>query len=161
MTAQEQPIPRTPPSTLSELAWTALDFRLHMKRIGRESETALEVTRDRHECTVRHAAAAAALARRDQAALQAYATYLLPYADDLLAAARHALYALPPARHTTAWQSLLDSLAASHTKSAKVLSQPAEPYDRPCPAAGGLAAPRLVGRPQLPRHRNHRRRQAP
>ncbi|MBZ3904431.1 hypothetical protein [Streptomyces griseiscabiei] len=127
MTAKEQPIPRTPPSTLRELAATAHEFRLRMKRIGRESETALDVTRDRHGRTVRHATAATALAHRDQAALQAYATYLFPYADDLLAAARRVLDALPPARHTTAWQAQLDHLAASHTEIAKILSQPAEP----------------------------------
>ncbi|WP_257234173.1 hypothetical protein [Streptomyces sp. JV178] len=98
-----------------------------MMRIGREVETALDATRDRHGRTVHHDAAAAARAHRDQAALQAYATYLVPHAGELLAAARRALDALPPARHTAAWRSLLDNLAASHSEIAKVLDQPAAP----------------------------------
>lgn len=98
-----------------------------MIRIGREVETALDATRDRHGQTVHHNAEAAARAHRDQAALQAYATYLVPHAGELLAAARRALDALPPARHTAAWRILLDSLAASHSEIAKVLDQPAEP----------------------------------
>ncbi|MGW7423622.1 hypothetical protein ACWGJB_26900 [Streptomyces sp. NPDC054813] len=98
-----------------------------MAVIDREIETALDTTRDRHGRTVHHHAAAAARARRNQASLQAYATYLAPHADALLTAARRALDALPPARHTAGWRALLDSLATSHTAIAEVLDRPAAP----------------------------------
>ncbi|MFG2707381.1 hypothetical protein [Streptomyces sp. NPDC048386] len=104
-----------------------------MAVIDRETETALDTARDRYGRTVHHHAAAAARARRNQAALQAYAAYLAPHADDLLTAARRALDALPPARHTAGWRALLDSLAASHAEITKVLDRPAAP---------GLAAER-------------------
>ncbi|MFD5128963.1 hypothetical protein [Streptomyces olindensis] len=98
-----------------------------MIAIDREVETALDTARDRHGRTVHDHAAAAARAHRDQAALQAYATYLAPHAGELLAAARRALDTLPPARHTTAWRVLLDDLASSHAEIAKVLDRPAAP----------------------------------
>ncbi|WP_409000233.1 hypothetical protein [Streptomyces ipomoeae] len=120
-------MPNTPTPTGRELAWKARDFPLRMMHIGREAETALDATRDRHGRTIHHDAAAAARAHRNQTALQAYSTYLLPHAGELLAAARRALGALPPARHTAAWRSLLDSLATSHSEIAKVLDQPAAP----------------------------------
>ncbi|CAM5570662.1 hypothetical protein [Streptomyces aurantiogriseus] len=93
--------------------------------IGREVEAALDTTRDRHGRTVHHHAAVAARAHRNQAALQAYATYLVPHADELLAAARRALDELPLARHTAGWRTLLEDLAVSHTEIARVLGRPA------------------------------------
>ncbi|MER5215371.1 hypothetical protein ABT063_33700 [Streptomyces sp. NPDC002838] len=98
-----------------------------MAVIDREVETALDTTRDRHGRTIYHHAAAAARARRNQAVTQAYATYLAPHADELLDAAHRALDELPPARHTTGWRTLLDSLATSHTEIMRVLNRPAAP----------------------------------
>ncbi|MEU9246972.1 hypothetical protein [Streptomyces sp. NPDC048385] len=98
-----------------------------MAVIDRETETALDTTRDRHGRTVHHHAAAAARARRNQAALHTYATCLAPHADELLTAARRALDALPPARHTAGWRALLDSLTAAHTEIITVLDRPAAP----------------------------------
>ncbi|ULR48474.1 hypothetical protein [Streptomyces deccanensis] len=62
---------------MSELAYRRATFAAHAAH-RRESESALDVTRDRHGRTVHHDLAAITLAHRDQAALQAYATYLLP-----------------------------------------------------------------------------------
>ncbi|MFE4017978.1 hypothetical protein ACFXPZ_11275 [Streptomyces sp. NPDC059101] len=96
-----------------------------MAVIDRETETTLETTRDRYGRTVHHHAAAAARARRNAAAAEAYATYLAPHATHLLDAARSTLDNLPPARNTTAWRTLLDALAASHTEIIRVLGRPA------------------------------------
>ncbi|GGS92844.1 hypothetical protein [Streptomyces chromofuscus] len=112
---------------MSELSWRARDFRLRMAVIDREVETTLDTTRDRHGRTIHHHAAAAARARRNQAAMQAYATCLAPHADELLDAAHRALDELPPARHTTGWRTLLYSLATSHTEIMRVLNRPAVP----------------------------------
>ena len=112
---------------MSELAWKARGFRLRVIHINREVETALDTTRDRHGRTVHHHAAAAVSAHRNQAAIQAYATYLAAHADELLDAARRALNTLPAARHTAAWRTLLDNLAASHTEIMSVLDRPATP----------------------------------
>ncbi|MGW2046207.1 hypothetical protein ACWCPF_13630 [Streptomyces sp. NPDC001858] len=122
----ELPIPDTPTPAVRELAWKARDFRMRMIDVGREAETALDSARDRYGRTVHHAAAAAR-ARRDQAALKTYATCLVPHAGELLAAACRALGDLPPARHTAAWRTMLDDLAASHTQIANVLDRPATP----------------------------------
>ncbi|MFG3038075.1 hypothetical protein ACGFYZ_14310 [Streptomyces sp. NPDC048330] len=98
-----------------------------MAVINRETETALDTVRDRYGRTIHHDAAAATRARRNQAAVETYATHLAPYGDRLLEAARRALDELPPARHTTAWRDLLDSLAASHAEIVRVLNRPAAP----------------------------------
>ncbi|MFD7320593.1 hypothetical protein ACFV9D_05800 [Streptomyces sp. NPDC059875] len=98
-----------------------------MAVIDRETQTTLDTVRDRYGRTVHHEAAAAARARRNQAAVETYATYLAPHGDELLDAARRALDELPPARHTTAWRDLLDSLATSHAEVVRVLSRPAAP----------------------------------
>ncbi|AJC55066.1 hypothetical protein [Streptomyces sp. 769] len=98
-----------------------------MAAIDRETETTLETTRDRYGRTVHHHAAAAARARRNAAAVEAYATHLAPHATHLLDAARSNLDELPPARHTTAWRTLLDALAASHSEITRILSHPAAP----------------------------------
>lgn len=95
--------------------------------IARETETALDATRDRYGRTIHHHAAAAALARRNQAAAEAYATHLAGHAGLLLDAARHSLDELPPARHIAAWRALLDSLAASHAEIVRVLDRPVTP----------------------------------
>ncbi|KUM99908.1 hypothetical protein AQI95_35925 [Streptomyces yokosukanensis] len=95
--------------------------------IDRETQTAFDAARDRYGRTVHHHAEAAARARRNQAALATYATHLVPHAGQLLDAARSALDALPPARHTSAWCELLDALAASHTEVTRALDRPAAP----------------------------------
>ncbi|MFE0087664.1 hypothetical protein [Streptomyces sp. NPDC058991] len=97
-----------------------------MAVIDRAAEAALDATRDRYGRTVQHDAAAAR-ARRNQAAVEAYAAYLARHADQLLDAARRALDELPRARHVPAWRALLDSLAASHTEIVRVLDRPAAP----------------------------------
>ncbi|MFF2567288.1 hypothetical protein [Streptomyces sp. NPDC058084] len=98
-----------------------------MAVIGRETETALDTVRDRCGRTIHHDAAAAARARRNQAAVETYATCLAPHGHQLLDTARRALDELPFARHTTAWRDLLDSLAASHIEIVRVLNRPATP----------------------------------
>ncbi|WP_367435083.1 hypothetical protein [Streptomyces celluloflavus] len=98
-----------------------------MALIDRETETTLDTTRDRFGQTVHHHAAAAARTRRNAAAVEAYAAYLAPHATGLLDAARSNLDELPPARHTTAWRTLLDALAASHAEIIRVLGRPAAP----------------------------------
>lgn len=96
-----------------------------MSVIDREVATVLDTTRDSYGRTVHHHAATAARARRNHAALEAYAMDLAPRADDLLTAAHRALDELPPSRHTAAWRSLLDSLAAAHAEIVRVLDKPA------------------------------------
>ncbi|MFF3460310.1 hypothetical protein ACFYXH_39710 [Streptomyces sp. NPDC002730] len=99
-----------------------------MAVIDRETETALDPTLDRYGRTVHHHhAAAAACARRNQTAVEAYATYLAANAGHLLDAARLALDEMPPAGHIAAWQALLDSLAASHSEIVRILDRPAAP----------------------------------
>ncbi|MFF4361533.1 hypothetical protein [Streptomyces sp. NPDC001604] len=98
-----------------------------MSVIDLEIQRALDAARDRYGRTVHHHAEAAARARRDQAALATYATHLVPHASELLNAARSALDALPPARHTHAWRELLDALAASHIEIVRALDRPAVP----------------------------------
>ncbi|MER0483153.1 hypothetical protein ABR737_33280 [Streptomyces sp. Edi2] len=98
-----------------------------MAVIDREVETVLDTTRDRYGRTVHHHTATAARARRNHAAIEAYAMDLAPRADELLTAAHRALDELPPARHTTAWRNVLDSLAASHAEIIRVLDEPATP----------------------------------
>ncbi|MFD5583269.1 hypothetical protein ACFWII_05605 [Streptomyces sp. NPDC127063] len=98
-----------------------------MAVIDRETETALDATRDRYGRTVHHGASAAARGRRTQAALTTYATRLAEQGHQLLHAARRNLDQLPSAPHTTAWRDLLDALAASHTEITRVLDHPAEP----------------------------------
>ncbi|WP_324614269.1 hypothetical protein [Streptomyces kebangsaanensis] len=97
-----------------------------MMVIDRETETALDAARDRYGRTVHHHhAAAVALARRNEAALTAYATYLAPHGARLLDAARSVVDKLPPARHASAWRDLLDSLATSQVEIVRVLDRPA------------------------------------
>ncbi|MBT2509201.1 hypothetical protein J7I98_25620 [Streptomyces sp. ISL-98] len=98
-----------------------------MAIIDRETEMALDTTQDRYGRTVHHDAAAAAHARRNQAAVEAYVAYLARHADKLLDTARRALDKLPPARHIPAWRALLDGLAASHAEIVRVLDRPADP----------------------------------
>lgn len=124
MTSVNGPTPRP---AAADLAHRARDFRLRMSVIDCETETALDTTRDRYGRTVHAGAATAALARRDQAAVEAYAKHLAPYADALLDSARHALDELPPARHLTGWRTVLDGLAASTAEIRRALDQPATP----------------------------------
>ncbi|MFE1197281.1 hypothetical protein ACFW6E_31710 [Streptomyces olivaceoviridis] len=96
-----------------------------MAVIDRETETALDATRDRHGRTVHHGASAAARDRRAQAALATYATHLAEQGHQLLHAARSGLDQLPPAPHTAAWRDLLDAVADSHIEIVRVLENPA------------------------------------
>ncbi|MER6566970.1 hypothetical protein ABT288_12425 [Streptomyces sp. NPDC001093] len=98
-----------------------------MAVIDRETETALDATRDRYGRTVHHGASAAARGRRTQAALATYATHLAEQGHQLLHAARSSLDQLPSAPHTAAWRDLLDALAASHSEITRVLDHPAAP----------------------------------
>lgn len=98
-----------------------------MAVIDREVETVLDTTRDRYGRTVHRHTATAARARRTHAAVEAYTMDLASRADDLLAAAHCALDELPPARHTAAWRSVLDSLAVSHAEIMRVVDEPAAP----------------------------------
>ncbi|KOT61535.1 MULTISPECIES: hypothetical protein [Streptomyces] len=92
-----------------------------MAALDRETEAALDTARDRYGRTVHHQGAAAARARRNHEAIDAYTTCLAAHATPLLDAARSAVDGLPPARHTHAWRDLLDSLATSHTEIARTL----------------------------------------
>ncbi|MEU3092853.1 hypothetical protein ACWCQ0_43180 [Streptomyces massasporeus] len=125
MTPANNPPPDGP--LAPELANGARDFRLRMAVIDRETETALDMTRDRYGSTVHPSAAAAARAHRDKAAVEAYTTHLAPHADALLDAARRALDELPPARHLAGWRTVLDGLAASATEIRQALDRPAAP----------------------------------
>lgn len=127
MTPASNPAPDGPLPTAPELANSARDFRQRMAVIDRESETSLDLTRDRYGRTVHPGAAAAARAHRDKAAVEAYATHLAPHADALLDAARRALDELPPARHLAGWRAVLDGLAASATEIRRALDRPAIP----------------------------------
>ncbi|MFD7013916.1 hypothetical protein [Streptomyces sp. NPDC059928] len=98
-----------------------------MAAIGLETERALDLTRDRYGQTVHPSKAAATIACRNQAALQAYAEHLNPYADALLDAARRGIDELPPARHLTGWRAVLDGLAASAAEIRRALDRPAAP----------------------------------
>jgi hypothetical protein len=98
-----------------------------MAVIDRETEAALDVTRDRYGRTVNADAAADVRARRDKAAVEAYTTYLAPCAEALLDTACRVLGALPPARHLAGWRAVLDGLAASTVEIRRVLDQPAAP----------------------------------
>lgn len=89
-----------------------------------ETETALDLTRDRYGRTVHPDTASAA---RDKAAVEAYTTHLAPHTDALLDAAHRALDELPPARDLTAWRAVLDGLAASATEIRRALERPAAP----------------------------------
>ncbi|MFJ8954937.1 hypothetical protein ACIRO1_33050 [Streptomyces sp. NPDC102381] len=108
-----------------ELANAARDFRLRMAVIDRETEVALDMTRDRYGRTVHASAAAAARTHRDKAAVKAYTAHLAPHADALLGAARRALDELPPARHLAGWRAVLDGLAASAAEIRQALDRPA------------------------------------
>jgi hypothetical protein len=127
MTPAISPPPEGPLPVAPELANGARGFRLRMAVIERETETALDMTRDRYGRTVHADAAADARARRDKAAVEAYTAYLAPHADALLDAARRALHELPPARHLAGWRAVLDGLAASAAEIHQVLDQPAAP----------------------------------
>ncbi|WP_256962178.1 hypothetical protein [Streptomyces sp. NRRL B-24572] len=98
-----------------------------MAMIGRETESALDMTRDRYGRTVRPDAAADIRAHSDRAAVEAYTTYLAPCADALLDTARRALDELPPARHLAGWRTVLDGLAASTAAIRRVLDRPTTP----------------------------------
>ncbi|MET8561300.1 hypothetical protein ABZV75_12175 [Streptomyces flaveolus] len=113
------------PLTARELAHAARDFRLRMTVIDRETEVALDITRDRFGRTVHPDAAAAARAHRDKAAVEAYTTHLAPHAEALLDAARLVLDELPPARHLAGWRTVLDGLASSAAEIRRALDRPA------------------------------------
>ncbi|MDH2388619.1 hypothetical protein QCN29_07435 [Streptomyces sp. HNM0663] len=125
MTPGSGPAPESPLPVAPDLATRARDFRLRMAVIARETEVALDMTRDRYGRTVHEGAAAAALAHRDKSAVEAYATHLAPYADALLDAARRALDELPPARHLAGWRTVLDGLAVSAAEIRRALDRPA------------------------------------
>ncbi|MEU0118988.1 hypothetical protein ABZ137_36250 [Streptomyces bobili] len=127
MTPASNPTPDGLLPVAPELANGVRDFRLRMAVIDRETETALDMTRDRYGRTVHASAAAAARAHRDKAAVEAYTTHLAPHADALLDAARRALDALPPARHLAGWRAVLDGLAASAAEIRRTLDRPAAP----------------------------------
>ncbi|MFJ7164066.1 hypothetical protein ACIQUV_01000 [Streptomyces globosus] len=114
----------TPGSSLTD---GARNFRLRMAVIDRETETALDMTRDRYGRTVHPDAAADVRAHRDRAAVEAYTTYLAPCVDALLDTARRTLDELPPARHLAGWRTVLDSLAASTAAIRRVLDRPTAP----------------------------------
>ncbi|WP_338676807.1 hypothetical protein V1460_30435 [Streptomyces sp. SCSIO 30461] len=125
MTPASSPIPGAP--VLPELVDGARDFRLRMAVIDRETESALDLTRDRYGRTVHADAAAAARAHRSKAAVKAYTTHLAPYTDALLDAARRALDDLSPARHLTGWRNVLDALATSAAEIRRALDRPTAP----------------------------------
>ncbi len=127
MTPASNPTPDGLLPVTPELADAARDFRLRMSVIDHETETALDMTRDRYGRTVHAGAAAAARAHRDKAAVAAYTTHLAPHADALLDAARRALDELPPARHLAGWRAVLDGLAASAAEIRRALDRPAAP----------------------------------
>ncbi|MEU1528109.1 hypothetical protein [Streptomyces fagopyri] len=115
------------PLAAPELANGVRDFRLRMAVIDRETEVALDLTRDRFGRTVHPGAAAAAQAHRDKAAVEAYTTHLAPHAEALLDVARLVLDELPPARHLAGWRAVLDGLAASAAEIRRALDRPAAP----------------------------------
>ncbi|MET9104997.1 hypothetical protein [Streptomyces zhihengii] len=117
-------LPDGPPAVAKNVVESARTFRLRMAVIDHEYEVALDTARDRFGRTVHAGAAAAARARRDEAAIEAYATHLAPHAEDLLDAARRALDELPPARHLAGWRAVLDGLSASTAEIRRVLDRP-------------------------------------
>ncbi|MET9956221.1 hypothetical protein ABZ135_32405 [Streptomyces sp. NPDC006339] len=127
MTPDSNPPSAVSPPTALDLTDRARTFRLRMAVIDRETETALDMTRDRYGRTVHPDAAAEVRARRDRAAVEAYTTYLAPCADALLDTARHALDELPPARHLAGWRTVLDGLAASTAAIRRGLERPTTP----------------------------------
>ncbi|MGW0767835.1 hypothetical protein [Streptomyces sp. NPDC002676] len=127
MTPASSPAPDGPLPTAPELANAARDFRLRLAVIDRETEAALDRTRDRYGRTVNAGAAAAARAHRDKAAVEAYAAHLAPHAEALLDAARLVLDELPPARHLAGWRAVLDGLAVSAAEIRRALDRPAAP----------------------------------
>ncbi|MEU9189231.1 hypothetical protein AB0D14_32745 [Streptomyces sp. NPDC048484] len=127
MTPTSNPVPDGPLPAAPELSNAARDFRLRMAVIDRESETALDLTRDRYGRTVHAGAAAAARAHRDKTAVKAYTTHLAPHAEALLDTAHRVLDELPPARHLAGWRAVLDGLAASATEIRRALDRPAAP----------------------------------
>ncbi|MEV7795556.1 hypothetical protein AB0O68_26730 [Streptomyces sp. NPDC087512] len=127
MTPASSPTPDGPMPTAPELANGARDFRLRLAVIYRETEAALDITRDRYGRTVHAGAAAAARAHRDKAAVEAYAAHLAPHAEALLDAASLVLDELPPARHLTGWRAVLDGLAVSAAEIRRALDRPAAP----------------------------------
>lgn len=127
MTPGSDAAPQSPLPAAPDLATHARNFRLRMAVIARDTEVALDMTRDRYGRTVHEGAAAAARAHRDKAAVEAYATHLAPYADALLDAARRALDELPPARHLAGWRAVLDGLAVSAAEIRRALDRPAAP----------------------------------
>ncbi|MFF4969925.1 hypothetical protein [Streptomyces sp. NPDC001037] len=127
MTPASRPAPGGPLPTAPELANGPSDFRLRMAVIDRETEAALDMTRDRYGRTVHAGAAAAARAHRDKAAVEAYAAHLAPHAEALLDAARLVLDELPPARHLAGWRAVLDGLAVSAAEIRRALDRPAAP----------------------------------
>ncbi|QKW04215.1 hypothetical protein [Streptomyces sp. NA02536] len=127
MTPASRPAPDGPLPTAPELANGPRDFRLRMAVIDRETEAALDMTRDRYGRTVHAGAAAAARAHRDKAAVEAYAAHLAPHAEALLDAARLVLDELPPARHLAGWRAVLDGLAVSAAEIRRALDRPAAP----------------------------------
>ncbi|MFF0793461.1 hypothetical protein [Streptomyces spiralis] len=126
MTPASNPVADGPLSA-PELANGARAFRLRMAVIDRETEVALDLTRDRFGRTVHPGAAAAARAHRDKAAVEAYTTHLAPHAEALLDVARLVLDELPPARHLAGWRAVLDGLAASAAEIRRALDRPAAP----------------------------------
>ncbi|MFI0776182.1 hypothetical protein [Streptomyces sp. NPDC021212] len=127
MTPANTPPPESSLPMTPELKDGARRFQLRMAVIDHETETALDMTRDRYGRTLHTDAAAAARAHRDKAAVEAYTTHLAPHADALLDAARRALDDLPPARHLAGWRAVLDGLATSATEIRRALDRPATP----------------------------------
>ncbi|MFF7050104.1 hypothetical protein ACFY94_17265 [Streptomyces griseorubiginosus] len=144
MTPASSPAPDGPAPTPPELATGARDFRLRMAVIDRETEAALDTTRDRYGRTVHAGAAAAARAHRDKAAVEAYSTHLAPHAEALLDTARLALDELPPARHVAGWRTILDGLAASAAEIHRALDRPAAPNSQAARAQHASLWPHLT-----------------
>ncbi|MGW6454394.1 hypothetical protein ACWF94_00455 [Streptomyces sp. NPDC055078] len=144
MTSGSDPSPDGSPPVAPDLAQRARDFRLRMSAIDRETETALDMTRDRYGRTVHAGAAAAAQAHRDKLAVEAYTEHLAPYAVLLLDAARRALDELPPARHLTGWRSVLDGLSTSAAEIRRALDQPTAPGSSPERAQRAALWPHLA-----------------
>ncbi|MCX4531053.1 hypothetical protein [Streptomyces sp. NBC_01669] len=127
MTPSSSPAPDSRLPSTAQLANGARSFRLRMAVIDRETEAALDMTRDRYGRTLHAGVAEAARAHRDKTALEAYSIHLAPHADALLDTARYALDQLPPARHLTGWRAVLEGLATSTTEIRQALDQPATP----------------------------------
>lgn len=126
MTPASSSSPGSHRPSASELSTAASSFTLRMSVIDCETDAALDKTRDRHGRTVHPGAAEAARAHRDKAAVEAYRTHLAPHADALLDVARLVLDEMPPARHLTGWQAVLDVLHASTANIRQLLERPAD-----------------------------------